>query len=76
MDGYAFSHGDLKSPEGLLIVDQIAAGDSTDYPIHSGQAARIFTGAAVPKGADTVIMQEKTEIRNQKLYIQVPSLKR
>lgn len=74
MDGYAFSYSDLNSPEGLEIVNQIAAGDSTDHPIHSGQAVRIFTGAAVPKGADTVIMQEKTEIRHQRLFIRDQSL--
>ena len=74
MDGYAFSYSDLNNPQGLFIVDQIAAGDSTVNPIHSGQAARIFTGAAVPKGADTIIMQEKTEIRNHRLFILDQSL--
>lgn len=69
MDGYAFSYYDLNTPEGLQIVDQIAAGDSSAIQIKRGQAVRIFTGAAVPEGADTIIMQEKTEIRNQRLFI-------
>lgn len=69
MDGYAFSYADLNNPEGLEIVDQIAAGDSTSIQIQPGQAVRIFTGAAVPEGADTIIMQEKTEIRDKRLFI-------
>jgi len=69
MDGYAFSFSDLNKPGGLDIVHQIAAGDKSPVNILPGQAVRIFTGAAVPQGADTVIMQEKTEVQNQRLFI-------
>ncbi len=59
MDGYALRHGDLK-PDGetaLPISMEIFAGDRPrDLP--AGTVARIFTGAAMPKGADTCVMQE------------------
>lgn len=67
MDGYAFAWADAQSP--LKIVTAVAAGDGTPYRLQPGEAARIFTGAPLPLGADTVIMQEKAEIREQHLYI-------
>ncbi|MBL6456729.1 molybdopterin molybdotransferase MoeA [Belnapia sp. T6] len=59
VDGYAFRHADL--PPGaralLPIAARIAAGEAADT-LPPGQAARIFTGAPMPAGADTVVMQE------------------
>lgn len=59
MDGYAFRSGDDVA-RGLRVVAQIAAGDDISRlpPLEPGQCARILTGAAVPRGADTVVMQE------------------
>lgn len=57
VDGYAFAHLDLCGD--LMPVRQtIPAGTLDPSPLASGTAARIFTGAPMPKGADTVAMQE------------------
>jgi molybdopterin molybdotransferase len=58
MDGYALRFADLESPGSSLPVSQrIAAGDAA-APLAAETAARIFTGAQIPAGADTVVMQE------------------
>src|SRR6185295_2928027 len=69
MDGYAFIFDDLKSNSSLTIQGEIAAGSNTSVSIAPGYAARIFTGAEVPTQADTVVMQEKTNVENGKLFI-------
>lgn len=59
MDGYALRAADLPASGTSLPVSQrIAAGDAP-APLLPGTAARIFTGAALPEGADTVVMQEQ-----------------
>jgi len=61
MDGYAVRHGDLGSlPVELAIVEEIPAGSAPQQTVEPGQAARIFTGAMLPPGADTIVMQEDT----------------
>lgn len=45
----------------LQVVETIAAGSAPRFPIRPGEAARIFTGAPLPSGADTVVMQENAE---------------
>jgi molybdopterin molybdotransferase len=61
MDGYALRHADWPGPErGLRLSQRITAG-SAPGPLEHGTAARIFTGAEVPAGADTVVMQERCE---------------
>ena len=60
VDGYAVAHADL-SPDGdtVLRVDgRAAAGHPLGRPATRGEAIRIFTGAAMPEGTDTVMMQE------------------
>lgn len=57
VDGYAFSHSDLSSSP-LPISLTISAGDLTSHTLESGSAVRIFTGAILPHGADTIAMQE------------------
>ncbi len=60
VDGWAVRHSDL-SLEGetvLPVVTRIAAGDRASHEIGPGESARIFTGAVMPAGADTVFMQE------------------
>ncbi len=58
MDGYAVRFAELAVGSPLPISQTIAAGHTGDHPLAPGTVARIFTGAAVPPGADTVIMQE------------------
>lgn len=59
MDGYALKHADQGAP--IPVVMHIPAGSWPDRELGSGEAARIFTGAPVPQGADTVVAQERTE---------------
>jgi len=69
MDGYAFSFKEWKSNQLLEVKGEIAAGNIAIAALPPGCAVRIFTGAAVPPGADTVVMQEKTKIENDHLLI-------
>ena len=64
MDGYALRAADLAaSGERLVISQRVPAGVAPE-PLEPGTAARIFTGAPVPEGADTVVMQEQCEAEN------------
>jgi molybdopterin molybdotransferase len=60
MDGYAVRVADLAASDVLQVTQRIAAG-STGHALEPMAAARIFTGAPVPPGADAVVMQEDTE---------------
>jgi len=60
MDGYAVRIADLASSDLLQVSQRIAAG-SAGHALEPMSAARIFTGAPVPPGADAVVMQEDTE---------------
>jgi molybdopterin molybdotransferase len=61
MDGYAVRAADVvKIPVRLRVVGSIAAGHVYDGGVKTGEAARIFTGAALPAGADAVVIQEDT----------------
>lgn len=70
MDGYAFSFADWKTDQALSIEGEMAAGSDQVIELGKQKAIRIFTGAAVPQGADTVVMQEKVSAENGKLIIQ------
>jgi molybdopterin molybdotransferase len=62
MDGYAVRAADVEAlPATLRIVQRIAAGQPPSGAVGSGEAARIFTGAQVPPGADTVVIQENCD---------------
>lgn len=66
MDGYAVRAADVRgasaaSPISLRVVEVIAAGDAVMRPLKGGEAMRIFTGAPVPPGADSVIRQEDSD---------------
>jgi molybdopterin molybdotransferase len=64
VDGYAVRHADLKADgqTRLKIAGRLTAGKSANAAINAGEAIRIFTGAPMPPGADTVFMQEDTEV--------------
>jgi molybdopterin molybdotransferase len=74
MDGYAFSFEGWKQHKKLKITGEVAAGSNETFTLAPGNAVRIFTGAAVPAGADTVIMQEKTQVENGELKIEDETL--
>lgn len=61
MDGYAVRTDDLVSGAVLRVTQRIPAGHH-GQPLLAGEAARIFTGAPVPPGADAVVMQEEAEV--------------
>lgn len=64
MDGYAVRAQDLRQcPASLAVVADIAAGGLYSGTIEEGQCARIFTGAPLPIGADTIVIQENTRSR-------------
>lgn len=59
MDGYAVHAGDVvESGARLKVIGEVAAGHPFDRAIAPGECARIFTGGVVPKGADTIVIQE------------------
>src|SRR6478672_2829165 len=67
-DGFAVRADDLARGVTLLrVVGQVRAGDSYDLPLTSGEAVEIMTGAAVPAGADAVVMVEYTQRKTQEL---------
>ncbi|WPL18716.1 Molybdopterin molybdenumtransferase [Thiorhodovibrio winogradskyi] len=69
MDGYALRHVDLsRDPPEWLVSQRIPAG-SQPGPLLHGTAARIFTGAPVPDGADTVVVQEICRQDGDRLHI-------
>jgi len=62
MDGYAVQAEDVENlPASLNVVGHVPAGQAYDGSVAKGQAVRIFTGATVPAGADTIVIQENTE---------------
>ena len=61
MDGYAVVAESARKDTRLKIVGEQPAGISKNLSLSAGQAVRIFTGAPMPKGADTVVMQEETQ---------------
>src|ERR1044072_4549153 len=77
VDGYAMRFDDLDphGPTTLRCVDRIAAGHDPAAALTPGLAARIFTGAALPAGADVVIMQEDCQ-RDGDLVTIRPGIKR
>jgi molybdopterin molybdotransferase len=72
VDGYAVRHGDLAaaSETRLNVVERLTAGHGTARPLGAGEAVRIFTGAPMPPGADTVFMQE--DVRAEGSAVIVP----
>ncbi|HMR90616.1 MAG TPA: molybdopterin molybdotransferase MoeA [Saprospiraceae bacterium] len=69
MDGYALCIGNEPVKPSYIIGGEVAAGDAPEDVIDSSVAVRIFTGAAVPRGFDTVVMQEKTRVEKGILFI-------
>ena len=69
MDGYALRAADVPAPGACLPVSQRIPAGSVGHELAPGTAARIFTGAPVPPGADTVVMQELCEHRGESVLI-------
>jgi molybdopterin molybdotransferase len=80
MDGYVLRHADWKEDSNIPLSQRITAG-TVPQPLQAGTAARIFTGAEVPAGGDTVVMQEHcegsdSEVRIQKLPVPGANIRR
>lgn len=74
MDGYAVRYLDVQAcsaenPAILEIIEEISAGYQPQFSLQPGQASRIFTGACLPTGADTVVMQEVTRREGSRVLI-------
>jgi len=76
VDGYAVRACDLKARGELRlkIVDRVVAGHDATQALHSDGAIRIFTGAPMPAGADTVFMQEDCRVEGDAVIVP-PGLK-
>ena len=75
MDGYALTLRDKAIQPTYHISGEVAAGDQPERETNPNDAVRIFTGAALPEGFDTVIIQEKTNIESGTLIIVDENLK-
>ena len=69
MDGYAFRYADLSDVAGVLTVTQRIPAGSLGTRLGKGEAARIFTGAPLPEGADTVVRQEWCLVEGNRLSL-------
>lgn len=75
MDGYAMRCGDLTDNKHLKLVGASLAGKPFKEKVLAGQCIRIMTGAVIPQGADSVVMQENTEIKGDSvIFNQIPEL--
>jgi molybdopterin molybdotransferase len=72
VDGYAVRHADLQPDKEttLPVSGRLTAGARANLALKPGMAVRIFTGAAMPKGADTVFMQEDVTVKGD--HVTVP----
>ncbi len=68
MDGYAVRHAECGADAWLPISQRIPAGHP-GRPLQAGTAARIFTGAPIPAGADCVVMQEDCEVNGDQVRV-------
>ncbi len=76
MDGYGFRFDDLKDKQTLTITGEIPAGVFPTAALLPNSAIRIFTGAPVPEGCDTVVMQEKVSVLKNQLLINDVQIKK
>ena len=70
MDGYALHHADLEAGTPLEVVGRALAGAPWEGRLAAGQAVRIMTGAVMPEGADTVVMQEQVTASDDRIRIE------
>ncbi len=70
MDGYALRHADLQQATPLPVAHTLLAGAGMPPPLPPGQAMRLMTGALIPAGADTVVMQEQVTLHEGAIRVQ------
>ena len=69
MDGYALKKIDKFPNKKLLVVGKVAAGNSSEGTIETGEAVRIFTGAPIPSGANSILIQEDADVLDKLIKI-------
>ncbi len=69
MDGYAFSFENWDKKSNLKVIGEVQAGSSAAINVANNEAVRIFTGAPIPPGTDTVVMQEKISLNDNQIQI-------
>ncbi|NLO79732.1 MAG: molybdopterin molybdotransferase MoeA [Xanthomonadaceae bacterium] len=69
MDGYAVRHADLQTGQPLRVIGSAFAGRMFSGTVAPGQCVRIMTGAVVPDGADTVVMQEQVRREGDLVWV-------
>ncbi|WP_293812213.1 gephyrin-like molybdotransferase Glp [uncultured Bosea sp.] len=76
MDGYAVRGDDMAQGVSLTVIGESAAGRAYEGAVGPGQAVRIFTGAPMPEGADTILMQEDADgVGSPVIRVRVPPAK-
>jgi molybdopterin molybdotransferase len=74
MDGYAIYAEDIRRP--LVVQGVVAAGHAQPEILQKNHAMRIFTGAPIPTGADTIVMQEKVIVSSSGIQITDPEIEK
>ncbi|MEM7377916.1 MAG: gephyrin-like molybdotransferase Glp, partial [Pseudomonadota bacterium] len=71
MDGFALRSADLPrgGPARFTIVGESWAGRPCEHAVHAGQAVKVATGAVMPSGADTVVIQERVRVAGDVLHV-------
>lgn len=72
MDGYALALTTDPDNQQFKVTQRIVAGSGNSQPLQAGESARIFTGAMLPAGATTVVMQEYTRLESDQLTVLSP----
>ena len=70
MDGYAFFGEGVKANAPLTLIGKSLAGQPFTGRVNAGECVRIMTGAALPLGTDTVMMQEKCRVQDQQVHLE------
>ena len=71
MDGYAFDYDSAQANEALTLIGKSFAGDAFKGEVQAGECVRIMTGAELPQGVDTVVMQEATSSAENNQTVQI-----
>ena len=69
MDGYALRSAEVPAPETRLRIAQRIQAGEVGKPLAPGSAARIFTGAPIPQGADAIVMQEFCAVEGDSVVV-------
>ncbi|MDF2368718.1 gephyrin-like molybdotransferase Glp [Sneathiella sp.] len=76
MDGFAVRAADIETiPVDLRIIGEVPAGGAYDKEVNAGEVVRIFTGASLPLGTDTIVIQEDTEFNDHTVTIKEAATK-